>query len=183
MSGLQVIFSGELLPGQSLVEVRARIGQLFRVDGERLDQLFSGRCMVIKQGLDAEAAEKYRQAIERAGARCLIEPLESQLEAPVPAIPAAPEASAATTPALSGERLQVIPRDEYMAAFAHVDAPALDVAPVGADMQDEYVEPVPLPLDLSAFSVAPVGADMGELPRPQADQVPSTDHLSLDDSH
>lgn len=183
MSGLQVIFSGELLPGQSADLVRQRIGQLFRVDGERLDQLFSGRRMVIKQGLDAEAAEKYRQAIERAGARCLIEALEPQTDAPAPAAAAKPAGSAAVAAAASGERLQVTPRDEYMAAFAHVDAPALDVAPAGADMQDEYVEPVPLPLDLSAFSVAPVGADMGELPRPQADKVPSTDHLSLDDNH
>ena len=74
-----------------------------------------------------------------------------------------------------------MPRDEYMAAFSDVEAPDFDIAPLGADMQDDYEQQPPLPIDLSALSLAPVGSDMGELKRDLPPVVPDTDHLKLQD--
>lgn len=68
-----------------------------------------------------------------------------------------------------------------MAAFADVDAPDLDVAPLGSDLQEEYADFVPLPIDLSALSLAPVGADLEQLRPERPARVPSTDHLRLQD--
>ena len=68
MATFEVVFHGQVRPGVDVAQARARIGQLFQVGDQQLEVLFSGRRIVIKQGLDEAAAEKYRQAIERAGA-------------------------------------------------------------------------------------------------------------------
>ncbi|MFT6430587.1 MAG: hypothetical protein ACJAXR_001675 [Halopseudomonas sp.] len=68
-----------------------------------------------------------------------------------------------------------------MAAFKDVEAPDFAIAPVGSDMQDDYVEFTALPIDLSAFSLAPPGADLDELKRSADAVVPNTDHLKLQD--
>lgn len=170
----EIAFQGQVRSGVTQEQARARIGQLFQVGGEQLDVLFSGRRVVIKQGLDQAAAEKYRQAIERAGALCSIDPMERVSERAEPSAPAAP---AATQPAASS----VEPRDAYMAAFSNVEAPDFGIAPVGTDMQDEYNAFTPLPIDLSAFSLAPPGADLDQLKHSTDAVIPDTDHLTLQD--
>ncbi|HIQ52245.1 MAG TPA: hypothetical protein EYH51_03085, partial [Pseudomonas pachastrellae] len=67
MTRFEVVFQGQVQPGAALDQVRANVGKLFQVSGSQLDALFSGRRIVIKQGLDQVAAEKYRIALERAG--------------------------------------------------------------------------------------------------------------------
>ncbi|GAA6131926.1 hypothetical protein [Halopseudomonas sabulinigri] len=180
MARFEIVFQGQVQPGVPQEQAHARIGQLFQLAGEQLDMLFSGRRIVIKQGLDEAAAAKYRAAIERAGALCSIELMEPA-EA-VPASTAQPATEPAPAPAAAAKGAgKVVPRDEYMAAFVDVEAPDFDIAPLGADMQDDYEAPVPLPIDLSALSLAPVGSDMGELKRDLPDMVPNTDHLKLQD--
>ncbi|HAQ25897.1 MAG TPA: hypothetical protein DCQ80_08015, partial [Pseudomonas sp.] len=103
---------------------------------QRIAQLFSGRRIVIKQNLDFAAVEKYRQAMERAGAQVEVRPMPVDVEEielappPVEAAPAPSESAAAP------QSLKVAPRDEYMAAFVDVEAPDFGIAPVGADLQD-----------------------------------------------
>lgn len=164
MATFEVVFHGQVRPGVDTVQARTRIGQLFQVDERQLDMLFSGRRIVIKQGLDEAAADKYRQAIERAGALCDVQP-----------------GSAPVTPVAAPAEKGPVPRDEFMAAFVDVQAPALPLAELGADMQDSYAEHAPLNLDLSAFSLAPAGSDLEQLPGPRAQSVPDTGHLRLAD--
>lgn len=188
----EIVFQGQVKAGVPAEQARARLGQLFQVGEQQLDILFSGRRVVIKQGLDAQAAEKYRQAIDRAGAVCLVEQMGA--EAPIPPTPASSEpvptpvasapapasrADAAPTKAAAGVR--VVPRDEYMAAFSNVDAPDFGIAPLGSDMQDEYTDHTPLPLDLSALSLAPAGSDLEQLKDEREPVRPSIDHLKLVD--
>ncbi|MOA45867.1 hypothetical protein D3C78_1683130 [compost metagenome] len=71
------------------------------------------------------------------------------------------------------------PRDQYMAAFAEVEAPDFGLAPVGADLQDGHPEPQRPELDLSGLSVAPVGSDMGQAKAPPAAPAPDISHLKL----
>lgn len=173
----EIAFQGQVRSGVTEEQARARIGQLFQVGGEQLNVLFSGRRVVIKQGLDQAAAEKYRQAIERAGALCSIDPMERVSARAEPTAQPAPAAPAATQPTASS----VEPRDAYMAAFSNVEAPDFGIAPVGTDMQDEYNAFTSLPIDLSAFSLAPPGADLDELKRSTDAVVPDTDYLKLQD--
>ncbi|UJJ32391.1 hypothetical protein [Halopseudomonas maritima] len=181
MTRFEVVFQGQVQAGAAPEQVRANVGKLFQVSGSQLDALFSGRRIVIKQGLDQVAAEKYRIALERAGAQCSIVPMDGPAADVPPAAPAQPEPAAQPAPAAERPPASspLVPRDEFMAAFSDVEAPDLDIAPLGADMQDEYDAFTPLPIDLSALSLAPVGSDMGELKKDDTAQVPNTDHLKL----
>ena len=71
-SRYKVVFSGELAEGQELDAVKAKIAALYRVSLERCDSMFSGKTMVVKSGLDAQTAQKYKSAFEKTGARCRI---------------------------------------------------------------------------------------------------------------
>jgi len=191
MSLYEIAFSGQLLPGAKLEQVEANLTKLFQADAQRIALLFSGRRIVIKQNLDFAAAEKYRQAMERAGAQVELKPLPVDVEeielAPPPASTATSAASAASTESSAGKTsdapatLKVTPRDEYMAAFADVEAPDFGIAPVGVDLQDAQPEPEAPRVDLSQFSLAPVGSDMGEKPRDTTAVVPDISHLKLQD--
>ncbi|MBD9503722.1 hypothetical protein M2D07_001390 [Pseudomonas sp. BGr12] len=182
MSRYEIAFSGQTVPGAQLETVKANLARLFQADAQRIELLFSGRRMVIKNNLDAEAAEKYRSVIERAGAVVEVVDMDAQIEeielAPPP--PAEP-VSAPVQPAASQGRLKVAPRDEYMAAFADVDAPDFGLAPVGTDLQDEKPDAQAPRVDLSQFSVAPVGSDMGQARPEPAGPAPDTSHLKLQD--
>lgn len=180
MSRYEIVFSGQTLPGADPDAVKANLAKLFQADAQRIALLFSGRRLVLKNNLDAAAADKYRAALERAGAQVEVVDMAPAVEeielAPPPAAEPAP-APAAATPG----RLKVAPRDEYMAAFAEVEAPDFGLAPVGADLQDDKAEPRAPQVDLSQFSLAPVGSDMGQAKADAAAPAPDTSHLKLAD--
>ena len=191
MARYEIAFSAQLVPGAQLELVKAKLAVLFQADEQRLALLFSGRRIVIKSNLDAAGAEKYRSTLERAGAVAEVACLDDENEeieltappavvaAPV-ATPAASTAEAAVTSKPAG-RLQVAPRDEYMAAFAEVDAPDFGIAPLGDDVQDGKPQVQAPALDLSQFSLAPAGSDMGEAKKAPAGPPPDISHLKLQD--
>lgn len=183
MARYEIAFSGELVPGAQLQTVQGNLAKLFQADAQRIAQLFSGRRVVIKNNLDEAAAEKYRSTLERAGAR--VEVVDTELpviEEIELAPPPAAEPAGQVVSQVAGQpqgRLQVAPRDEYMAAFADVDAPDFGVAALGADLQDQPTEVAAPALDLSQFSLAPVGSDMGQAKAQPAAPAPDTSHLKL----
>lgn len=166
MNLYEIVFSGQLVPGAQPDLVQSNLGKLFQADAQRLALLFSGRRLVLKNNLDAEAAEKYRSTLERAGALVEVTAMPGVVEAQV---------SSNSEPG----RLQVAPRDVYMAAFVDVDAPDLELFGVGSDLQDHKPAPLAPTLDLSGLSVAPVGSDIGQATEPQAVRVPDISHLRL----
>lgn len=168
----EVVFAGELMPGFEEAAVREAFGRLFQVGEERVAALFSGRRTVLKSQLDAPTAEKYRQALERIGARVSIE-AQAPAQEPREAVVAA---------GTSGARLNVDPRDPCMAAFVHVDAPDFGLAPPGADLLDACPPARPPQLDLSALSLAPPGADLGVRREQRPPRSPDITHLSLVES-
>lgn len=192
----EIVFLGELVEGAQLERVKANLGKLFQADAARLELLFSGRRLVLKNNLDAETAEKYRATLLRAGARVQVMRMESPRMQPVepgigqsaPAQDDIEEVELAPPPdeptwtrkiSSTSGRLQVQARDVYMAAFSDVDAPDLSLAQVGSDMQDPKPQPVAPALDLSGISLAPLGSDMGEIEKPQAGPAPDTSHLEV----
>jgi hypothetical protein len=184
MSRYEIAFSGELAPGATLEQVEANLARLFQADAQRIAMLFSGRRIVIKQDLDHTSVEKYRQAMARAGAIAEVRPMPVEVEeielAPPPVQEPTPQPQ--PTPGSAVRKpLEVTPRDEYMAAFADVQAPDFGIAPAGADLQDARPAAEPPAVDLSQFSLAPVGSDMGERRRASDAPVPDTSHLKLVD--
>lgn len=178
MSLYEIVFSGQLVAGAQPDKVKANLARLFQADEQRMALLFSGRRLVLKNNLDAQAAEKYRATMERAGAVAEVIDMHPSVEevelAPPPDAP-----NWLKKGKQSDGRLEVAPRDVYMAAFVNVDAPDLDLAEVGADMQDPKPASVAPRMDLSRISLAPAGSDMGQISQPEAGPPPDTSHLKL----
>jgi hypothetical protein len=189
MTRFEVVFSGQLLAGAVLESVQANMTRLFQADAQRIALLFSGRRIVIKNNLDAAAAEKYRVTLERAGARVeVLAMVVEEIDMAAPPVPVAtlaqakseaPSVAVAAPSASAPGPLQVLPRDEYMAAFADVEALDFGIAPLGVDLQDAQPPAVAPAVDLSQFSLAPAGSDMGQLKTEPAAPAPDTSHLKL----
>ena len=75
MSGkdFRVTFHGEVMQGWDPDEVKANMAALFKLDpknkqhAQKLERLFSGRTVIIKDGLNAATAQAYVDAIAKAG--------------------------------------------------------------------------------------------------------------------
>ena len=180
MSRYEIAFSGELAPGATLEQVEINLTRLFQADAQRIALLFSGRRVVIKQGLDFASVEKYREAMARAGAIAEVRAMPVEVEEiELTAPPAQPAVQQKPDNGASPPALKVAPRDEYMAAFVDVEAPDFGIAPVGTDLQDARAAAPAPALDLSQFSLAPVGSDMSERRRASDVPPPDTSHLKL----
>ncbi len=87
-----LFFSGQVMDGQDMEEVRGRVGKIFRASEAQLDRLFSGTPLPIKKGVDMDTAIKYRVTLREAGA--LIDVIPAK-----PAPRAAPGANISATAA------------------------------------------------------------------------------------
>jgi len=195
----EVVFCGEIGEGRDLAEVRAKVGALFKADEARLAHLFSGKRVVIKKNIDQATAEKYKTALNRAGALCEIKSLSPTAE-PV-AAPVAEKTADSVTPEDEAEKMH---RKVLERAFQHardnpMNIPAApqtaplgisaddiselnaDLAPVGSDVQDEIPQVEAPQLDISGLDVAPPGSDLGQLKKEETPPPPDTSGLSLTD--
>lgn len=180
MQEFEIAFSGGILPNAQLDQVKIAIARMFQADETLLARLFSGQRVVIKQRVDAATAAKYQAAFQRAGALIEVRDLQAAVvEEITPGLPEESTAAAQPTAQAATAKLQVAPRDEYMAAFVNVEAPDFGIAPLGDDLQPTPVAPKAPDLDLSGLSLAPVGSDMGQLPGAAAIVPPDTSHLKL----
>lgn len=68
----EVIFSGEVYRGADRVVVKRNLALLFNEDPVKIEQLFTGRTVVLKNGLNKKSAEQYQVALAKAGAVCKI---------------------------------------------------------------------------------------------------------------
>ena len=190
----EVAFRGEIAEGADLQQVRQNIGKMFKADDAKLDQLFSGKRIVIKKNIDRPTALKYQAAMTRAGAVCEVSgpedassPVQSAEPAPVPPAPAPaqdPAPAAARPSADYADRdippaPQTVPLDISGEQIA--DLPA-DLAPVGSMMQDQIEQQVAPPQAPADLTMAPVGTDLGEEKDKPAPPPPDTSGLTLADN-
>ena len=156
-----LIFRGELARGADLAQAKRNIAQLFKVDGEKVERLFSGQEHVLKKGVDFDTASKYRGAIKKAG--CLVdvreikavvaEPARAVFKLPDEPNPASP-APAPVPAAESNSKTEEVPP----AAVADVH---FDVAPAGEELlhEDEREPVVVREVDISSLSLK-AGGDL-----------------------
>lgn len=194
-----VYFAGELLPGQAAAAVRENLRKLFRADDATLDKLFSGRPQLIKRHCDKATALKYKQALERAGARPLIKRAAAEPAAkPAPAARGEPQrkpmttaervaavaaaseppASATTTAVPPAPSATPSPTPSPTSSQGAVDR-GMSLAPPGSAVLEpgERRAFVPREVDTSSLSVAPGGQRLSE-PGPAPPPAPDTRHLS-----
>lgn len=74
----RVVFLNEFEGDIGRGEVRAAMAERFNLGARALDRLFAGPPVVVKSNLGAEAALRYKLAIEETGARCRIETMPAE---------------------------------------------------------------------------------------------------------
>jgi hypothetical protein len=156
----RLVYRGELLDGQHRAVVRKRLGALLKVEGDRLDALFAGAAVVIRNEADTATAARIQAAFKQAGARLRVVPLIEAPAAGTDAAPAAPAKSPSfTLRPRSGELLD--PSERPAPATVQVDVSHLSLAPLGPWVAPARatVDSVP---DTSLLSIAEVGALLSE---------------------
>ncbi|MBU2986342.1 hypothetical protein KO528_13355 [Saccharophagus degradans] len=178
-----LVFKGQLVKSVDEAQAKANLGRLFKIDGARLDALFTGKAVTLKKNLDFDTASKYRVAIKKAGA--VVELVA--VEAPAPVAKAAPVAApAAPKPAFNSvpaEPKQSKPVAAPAAAIVgsaasqvSVPVPDFGVAPPGADiLEGGERESLPLmEVDISGIALRETTGnlvDASEIARPAPVQV------------
>ncbi|MDE1168735.1 MAG: DUF805 domain-containing protein [Pseudomonas sp.] len=79
----KIVFEGSALPGVEPETAKANLAQLFKSDLLAIEKLFSGRKVALKRNLPQEKAERYLNALHKAGVDARIEaepPQELTLE-------------------------------------------------------------------------------------------------------
>jgi ribosomal protein L37E len=67
MGHFQVLFSGELAAGADTAAVRNKLAAKLRIDSHKVNQLFSGRTVVLRSELDESAAFALQADLDRLG--------------------------------------------------------------------------------------------------------------------
>ena len=74
----RLVFRGEVLEGQHKAVVKQRLGAALKVEGERLDAMFTGKAVTIRKDADTDTAAKFQIAFKRAGARLRVLPIDDE---------------------------------------------------------------------------------------------------------
>ena len=149
-----LLFRGDIAPGQRLDQVKARVQELFQIDDDRAARLFSGRPTIIRRDLDAAGAERYRAALAEAGALVELRPLAGSMPETPPVPEPAPEDDWSLAP-LGADVLR--PEERRGPESVEVDIDHLAVEPVGADVlrAEERREVPKVDIDTSRLGLDP----------------------------
>ena len=190
----EIAFRGQIVEGADLQQVRQNIASIFKADEQRLEQLFSGKRVLIKREVDAPTMARYRGAFEKAGAICEIRPLSEAGDTGQPAAepPPAPAPAAVQADGSSDADYQakypesdVVPQALLTTPLAvkgdQIDELQADVAPVGSTMQHQIRDEPEAHFDLSGLDVAPVGSDLSDRKPETPPPPPDTSGLSMED--
>lgn len=113
MSNYNVIFEGTISNGYKVEDVKRKLASLFKIDGKKVDLLFTKPQVVLKKGVDYDSALKYRKAILETGAMCNVKKAVLP-SASLPVAEATPSNSA--DPALQQTGLPAVPTQPPISA-------------------------------------------------------------------
>jgi hypothetical protein len=158
-----VYFSGACLKTADPEEVKRKIGAMFKLEGEKLERLFSGKPMPIKRGVEMDQASRFRVAFRDAGA--LVDIVPAGQPAPDPAAkaaaaaarqrPATPEA-AATEPAAQAASISGL-------TLAEGPLPPSDAPPPAAIESPDYALSAARDFNLSDCAPQVEAAEMPDI--------------------
>lgn len=185
-SRYSIYFAGQLLDGHEPGAVRARLAKLFNADQATLDKLFSGKAQLIKRDCDKPTALKYKQAMEKAGARPVVKLVDAPAGGQAPAQQSAVDKIAALANAPDLGRYRGAPQEAGKttaeppaSATTAGDQETFDLAPAGADVlrPGERREVVEQEVDTAGLELDEAGQRLAaEAPAPPP--APDTSHLS-----
>lgn len=154
-----IYFRGECLEGFEPQHVKRQLALLFKASPEKIQQLFSGKVVALRKNLDKASAIKFKQIVEKAGAKIYIKAVES---------PQA-DANAHTTTNPAAHREKETPT-------------SLDMLPVGSDVlsEEERSQFVQANIDTSHIKLASTFASFDDAPK-ATPPAPDVSHLSAAD--
>ncbi len=157
-----IIFRGDIVLGFQLADVKMRLQNLFKTDAAKIDALFSGRPVPLKRGLDLATAQKYKEALTKAGALVeLVAVSEAKVSAPKVAEKAI--SSPVTSWTLAPVGADLLQRAEKrQTAVASIDTSALSLRPEGGNLLDAAeIQYLPTTtISVPNYGVADIGADL-----------------------
>ena len=80
-----VVMTGKIIEGFDLDQVKANVSRLFKLNGEQLEKMFSGKPVTIRRGIDKEQAVRLRSALTKAGALAAVKTVRPAAEKVAPA--------------------------------------------------------------------------------------------------
>ena len=175
-----IIFRGDIVFGHQLAEVKARLQQLFKADAAKIDGLFTGRPVPLKRNLDEASANKYRDALIKAGAMVEVCPSDASpantAAKPVPVARRVAEAQSPTQASITSPAPMPtpIPTPTPAPATAAPVASGWTLAPLGADLlpvAERRPQPAPVSVDISSLSLRAAEGnlvDASEVPEVQS---------------
>ena len=165
----KIIFRGDIAPGHTLLDVRAQLQELFRLNDQTADKLFSGKPVAIKKNLDEKTAKKWCEVLLRAGALAEYAADDASAPpAPRDAEPRPPASGGGTAPGAPSYGLEVSPvgadvlkpAERNPAVEREVSTSHLTLDQVGADVlrEEERTPFVEMELDLSHLRLEDIAA-------------------------
>lgn len=187
----EVVFRGDVEPGQSVMDVKEGLAKLFKADSARIEQMFSGKPVVIKSNLDEETALHYQSSLQKVGALVEIrsaQPADSAVATDTQSSNIQGKGSQGH--GLEGNDLEDKSSSQGDTQDSQESDPLedfdfdFDVAPIGADMMPatHKKEFVPADVDTSHLTVSEAGSDVLEKKdqRSYEDRDVDTSHLSVE---
>lgn len=171
-----VIFRGDVVPGFQLADVKVRFAQLFKMDPAKVEGFFTGKPVILKANCDRATGDKFKAALEQAGAIVQVKNATPQVTAPAPMAPApaAVPKSATAAPvvdpwSLSPAGGELLRPDEVL----HAEPVTVDISSISLVKRNPFAmdaeEPLeaersvsPPSLDLSGLQIAAVGETLVE---------------------
>jgi len=182
-------YRGELLEGFAPQTVRNNLAKLFGADEATLARLFSGKAQLVKQDCDKSTALKYKQAMEKAGAKPLLSQAGGQAAKPSP--PASQETTQGQHQPTAAERIAALAaadENHFTASSAPPSseqepadtAGAISLAPEGTAVlrEEERTIAETREVDVSGISLAASGEDLSK-PAAAPPPPPDTSHISV----
>lgn len=112
----RVISEGRVKPGNDPASVKQHVAVLFKSDAAKIDRLFAGREVIVKSRIPFDVADKYLNALNRAGLVCRVEPeAEVRGNSDAPKGPVADAGARTSAGQIQGEELPICPACGYQA--------------------------------------------------------------------
>jgi hypothetical protein len=182
-----IYFSGGLIKGSDPEKVKRKIGAMFKLEGERLERLFSGKPIPIKRGIDMDRAIKYRVAFRDAGGLVDIVPTGEPAPTPKPSPEERPErrpppqsqpAKPVETLTLAEGPMEPPPEPPHR----EIVAPDFSLSKEGFDLSDCTPEVTAQPIpDISNLDLTKADSQLEEIEQPKPLHI-DTSALDLDTS-
>jgi len=83
----KIVFDGEIAYGYTREEVQENLRQFCRFEQAYVERLFSGGTFTLKKNLDVATANRYKDALDRTGARCSVVSMAEPQAPPEPVPP------------------------------------------------------------------------------------------------